>query len=158
MFNQRLDQMSDEVKSTSTFINVQPVSKMLQWGKPLPPTTSKKGTFVVWKYNVHIKICFRAVWAFLVNHMHLTIDHQRVLLETCGLWDISIIWSEWWWDMTWPKKTKTKVMIIVTWQLLEWWQRTDFATFAMVFKKNGPRWRSMHRASAHPVDLQICRT
>ena len=27
--------------------------------------------------------------------------HQRAILETCDLWDI---WSEWWGDMTWPKK------------------------------------------------------
>ena len=27
--------------------------------------------------------------------------HYRVTLETCDLWDI---WSEWWGDMTWPKK------------------------------------------------------
>ena len=26
---------------------------------------------------------------------------QRAILETCDLWDI---WSEWWGDMTWPKK------------------------------------------------------
>ena len=26
---------------------------------------------------------------------------QRATLETCDLWDI---WSEWWGDMTWPKK------------------------------------------------------
>ena len=29
-------------------------------------------------------------------------QHYRVTLETCDLWDI---WSEWWEDMTWPKKT-----------------------------------------------------
>ena len=33
------------------------------------------------------------------------IEHpQRVIQETCDLWDI---WSEWWGDMTWPKKTLT---------------------------------------------------
>jgi len=35
---------------------------------------------------------------------------QRATLETCDLWDI---WSEWWRDMTWPKKktmTKTNTM------------------------------------------------
>ena len=31
--------------------------------------------------------------------------HQRAILETCDLWDI---WSEWWGDMTWPKKDKEK--------------------------------------------------
>ena len=36
----------------------------------------------------------------------LLIVIQRATLETCELWDI---WSEWWEDMTWPKKmTKTK--------------------------------------------------
>ena len=40
--------------------------------------------------------------------------HYRVTIETCNLWGI---WSEWWEDMTWPKKlaktmtkTKTKTM------------------------------------------------
>ena len=31
--------------------------------------------------------------------------HQRAVLETCDLWDI---WSEWWGDMTWPKKDDDK--------------------------------------------------
>ena len=26
---------------------------------------------------------------------------QRAIIETCDLWEI---WSEWLWDMTWPKK------------------------------------------------------
>ena len=30
---------------------------------------------------------------------------QWVILETCDLWDI---WSEWWGDMTWPKKDNDK--------------------------------------------------
>ena len=29
-------------------------------------------------------------------------------LETCDLWDI---WSEWWEDMTWPKKTLAKTIL-----------------------------------------------
>ena len=32
---------------------------------------------------------------------------QRATPETCELWDI---WSEWWGDMAWQKKTKTKTM------------------------------------------------
>ena len=34
-----------------------------------------------------------------------TFWHQRVTPETCDLWDI---WSEWWGDMTWPKKDNGK--------------------------------------------------
>ena len=30
---------------------------------------------------------------------------QRATLETCDLWDI---WSEWWGQMTWPKKYTDK--------------------------------------------------
>ena len=32
---------------------------------------------------------------------------QRATPETCELWEI---WSEWWGDMAWQKKTKTKTM------------------------------------------------
>ena len=41
---------------------------------------------------------------------HFYFWHYRVTLETCDLWDIC---SEWWEDMTWPKKltkTNTKTM------------------------------------------------
>ena len=31
--------------------------------------------------------------------------YQRAILDTCDLWDI---WSEWWGDMTWPKKDNDK--------------------------------------------------
>ena len=34
-----------------------------------------------------------------------TFDIQRATQETCNLWDI---WSEWWGDMTWPKKYNDK--------------------------------------------------
>ena len=30
---------------------------------------------------------------------------QRVIIETCDLWDL---WSEWLWDITWPKKDHEK--------------------------------------------------
>ena len=32
----------------------------------------------------------------------LLLDRKRATLETCDLWDI---WSEWWGDMTWLRKT-----------------------------------------------------
>ena len=35
-----------------------------------------------------------------------TFEIQRATLETCDLWDIG---SEWWRQMTWPKKTMTKI-------------------------------------------------
>ena len=36
-----------------------------------------------------------------LTHRTLLIDIQKAILETCDLWDIC---SEWWEDMTWPKK------------------------------------------------------
>ena len=49
---------------------------------------------------------------WLTDSLTFTFDIQRAILETCDLWDIC---SEWWEDMTWPKKltktnTKTKTM------------------------------------------------
>ena len=37
-----------------------------------------------------------------LTHSTFTFDIQRTTLETCDLWDI---WSEWWGDMNWLKKT-----------------------------------------------------
>ena len=43
-------------------------------------------------------------------------------LETCDLWDI---WSEWWGDMTWPKKDKEKDKDKEQWLTCDIWD-TDY--------------------------------
>ena len=65
-----------------------------------------------WKANIYIiffavqnssigdLVPWSVPWLGTTNNQ--SSQQYRVTLETCDLWDI---WSEWWGDTTWPKKT-----------------------------------------------------
>ena len=70
-----------------------------------------------------------------LTHSTFTFDIQRATLETCDLWDI---WSEWWGDMTWLKKTylptlentlKGRSLTLATIETfdLQWWWQLGFS-------------------------------
>jgi hypothetical protein len=56
--------------------------------------------------------------------------HYRVTLETCDLWDI---WSEWWGNMTWPKKWQFLTILTIFNNLNNSWKFWQILTFLIIF-------------------------
>jgi len=71
---------------------------------------------------------------------------QRAILETCDLWDI---WSEWWEDLTWPKKWLRQRQWQWQRQIQRQWQRqtkglVTFETLITILKiENLNLWQSL---------------
>ena len=107
-------------------------------------------TPIMWFLAVHNSLIGDLVTHWVTHSLRtLLIVIQRATLETCDLWDI---WSEWWEDMTWPKKlTKTNTKTKTFWEPLlrailetcDIWD-TDYNSDNWEPEKNWQRQRQRH--------------
>ena len=80
--------------------------------------------------------------------------HYRVTLETCDLWDI---WSEWWGDMTWLKKTYLPTFCSALYDDETWHDQKICLPTNQTPSRSDPRhlWQLRHLISSDDLTFRV---